>query len=96
LEGVEESEDTTRNQLKSAKVAKLATLVGHHCTAKSERHQARLAGAGKLWTEDDFETLKLTRFGIDASALSGATKPKRVFMAWRETWESNDNEKGKD
>ena len=51
----------TKNQSKSDKVAKLTTLVDHHCTAKSEPHQARLARAGKLWTEDDFEILKLTR-----------------------------------
>jgi len=78
----------TRNQLKSAKVAKLTTLVGHHCAAKSERRRARLARAGKLWTEDDFETLKLARFGISTLALSGAIKPNRVFRACRERCDS--------
>ena len=38
----------TRNQLGSDKLAKLTTLVGHHCAAKSERRRARLARAGKL------------------------------------------------
>ena len=85
----------TRNALGSDKLAKLTTLVGHHCAAKSERRRARLARAGKLWTEDDFETLNLKKFGIDTSALSGKTKPKRVFRAWRETWESPENEKGR-
>ena len=76
-------ETPTRNQLKSAKVAKLTTLVGHHCTAKSYWHWARLARAGKLWTDDNVEILKLARFGIDTSALSGVTKPNHVIRAWR-------------
>ena len=73
----------TNDQLKYVDVAKLTTLVGHHCAAKSERRGARLARAGKLWTEDDFETLQLTRYRIDASTLSDKTKPKQVFGAWR-------------
>jgi len=85
----------TRNQLKTDKLAKLTTLVGHHCAAKSERHRARLARAGKLWAEDDFETLNLQKFGINTSALSAKTKPKQVFQARRETWESPEEEKGK-
>jgi len=69
----------TRNWLKTDKLAKLTTLIGHHCATKSKRRRAMLARAGKLWTEDDFETLNLQKFGIDTSALSGKTKPKRVF-----------------
>ena len=85
----------TMNQLRSDKLAKLTTPVSHHCAAKSKRRRARLARAGKLWTEDDFETLKLQKFRIGMSALSGKTKPKRVFRAWRETWESPEEEKGR-
>ena len=66
-----------KNQLKTDKLEKLTTLVGHHYGAKSERRRARLARADKLWTEDDFETLNLKKFGIDTSALSGKTKPNR-------------------
>jgi len=54
-----------------------------------------LARASKLWTEDDFETLNLQKFRIDTLALSGKTKPKRVFQAWKETWESPEYEKGR-
>jgi len=84
-----------KNQLKTEKLEKLTTLVGHHYDAKSELHWTRLARAGKLWTEDDFETLNLKKFGIDTSALSGETKPKRDFQAWRETQELPEIEKEK-
>ena len=47
----------TKNWLKTDKLEKLTTLVGHHCGAKSKRRRARLARAGKFCTEDDFESL---------------------------------------
>ena len=39
--------------------------------------------------------MKFQNSGVDVSALSGATKPKRVFKTWRDIWESEENEKGK-
>ena len=96
MKGVEESADTNKESVEICQGrAKLTTLIHQNCAAISERRRARLARAGKLCTEDDIETLKLARFGINTSALSGATKPKHVFRAWRERSDSDENEKGK-
>ena len=55
----------TRNQLGSEEIAKLIALVGHHCATKSQHQRERMARAGKLWTAEDFDTIKLEKFGVD-------------------------------
>ena len=78
-----------RYKLDSKKVKKESTIVGQHCAAKSVRCREVQSKVGKLWTEDDFETLGLDRFGVNVDKLKVPTpKPKKVFRAWRETWES--------
>ena len=84
-----------RNRLGAEKTAKLTLLVGTNCSRKADARRERMARAGRLWNDDDFETMKLEQFGIDVDVLSGAKKPKRIFRAWMEDWESPDAEKGK-
>ena len=42
---------------------------------------ARIARAGKLGTEDEFEMIKLGNFGVDMSAMFSVTKPNNVIRA---------------
>ena len=78
-----------RYKLDSDKVKMESTLVGQHCAAKSARCRESQSKAGKLWTEDDFETLRLDRFGVDVDKLKNPTpRPQEIFRACRETWES--------
>ena len=75
--------------LESEKVKKESILKGQHCAAKSARRREAQSEARKLWTEEDFETLGLDRFGVDVAKLKDTTpKPKKIFRAWREGWES--------
>ena len=64
----------TRNILHPEKTMKLTTIVGNHCGTKAERRRERINRAGKLFTDKDFETLKLDRYGVETGVLSGATK----------------------
>ena len=78
-----------RYKLDSEKVKKESTLVGQHCAAKSARCREAQSKAGKLWTEEGFETLGLDRFCVDVDKLKDPTpKPTKIFRAWQETWES--------
>ena len=49
----------------------------------------KLSDAGKLWCEEDFETLKLDHFceEIVESARKLPSKEARIFRAWEEGWE---------
>ena len=49
----------TRNHLGLAKTSEVTTLVGNNCIAKTDRHRVKMARVGKLWTDTDFETMKL-------------------------------------
>ena len=57
---------------------------------KKQRYQQdRLRAAGKLWCEEDFESMKLDLLCTD-TVESAATLPKktaRIFRAWEERWE---------
>ena len=65
----------------------MTTIVGEHCADKAVRRRERENRVGRLWTEEDFETLNLDKFGIDVEVLAGNKKPSRLFRAWKENWE---------
>ena len=56
----------------------LTTIVGNLCGTNPERHRARMNRAGKLFSDKDFETLKLDRYGVEVGVWSGATKQKNI------------------
>lgn len=56
---------------------------------RSRHREKKLLTAGKLWTDEDFESLKLDVLCKDVveTALSLPNKPLRIFRAWEEEWE---------
>ena len=76
-----------RNRLGSEKLKMQTVVVGHQCLMRSERRRKRESRVGKIWQEEDFETLKLDKFGMDVKVLAHEKKPTRVVKLWAEDWE---------
>ena len=77
----------SQNRLTPVKTGKLTTIVGSHCGEKAERRRVRVNKAGTLWSDEDFGSLKLDNRGVEVDVVSNGLIPKRVFCAWRESWE---------
>ena len=54
-----------------------------------EAQRKKLLSAGKLWTDDDFPSLKLDTHWKEVieKANSLSKQPARIFRAWEEEWE---------
>ena len=61
----------TRNKTDHGRSVKMTTIVGEHCADKVARCRERENCVGRLWTEEDFETLKLDKYGIEVVGLAG-------------------------
>jgi len=74
----------------SAESAKKQSLVyGAAMQQRARFRVKKLSDAGKLWRDEDFETLKLDHFcgEIVESARELPVTPARIFRAWEEGWE---------
>jgi hypothetical protein len=56
---------------------------------RSRHSEKKLLTAGKLWTDDDFLSLKLDTHWKEVieKANSLSKQPARIFRAWEEEWE---------
>jgi hypothetical protein len=56
---------------------------------RSRHREKKLQTAGKLWTDDDFLSLKLDTHckEVIEKANSLSKQPSRIFRAWEEEWE---------
>ena len=68
---------------------KQSLIYGAAMQQKARFRLQKLRDAGKLWCEEDFETLKLDHFceEIIESARKLPPKEARIFRAWEEGWE---------
>ena len=78
-----------RARTSTEKCKKSALIYGSAMQQRSRHREKKLLTAGKLWTDEDFESLKLDVLCKDVveTALSLPNKPLRIFRAWEEEWE---------
>lgn len=78
-----------RARLGVQKAKKSALVYGAAMQQRSRHRENRLRIAGKLWEDEDFQTLKLDFYcgEIVAAAQSLPSAPVRIFRAWEEEWE---------
>ena len=78
-----------RAGLGEEKSKKCALVYGSSMQQRSRHRLEKLATAGKLWTDQDFDSLKLDihcqEIAEAVNALS--TKKARIFRCWEEEWE---------
>jgi hypothetical protein len=87
--------DGQRSHLSPRAVTKLTTLNATYGQEKAESARSKRetygfldeSNASRVWDEDDFKTLGLTKYGIDVDYISGAKKPVQIFRAFVEPWE---------
>ena len=86
---VKQVQSQYRCRLNAENIKKESTIVGMYCAERGEIRRKSQARAGKLWEENDFESLGLDKFGVDVERLTAPTKePTRIVRAWKETWET--------
>ena len=78
-----------RARLGTEKAKKSALIYGAAMQQRSRHRENKLRIAGKLWEDDDFETLKLDFYceEIVQAAVTLPQAPARIFRAWEEGWE---------
>lgn len=78
-----------RANLGEEKAKKCALVYGASMQQKSRHRLQKLATAGKLWTDDDFESLKLDIHCREITEAANAVPAKktRIFRCWEEEWE---------
>ena len=78
-----------RAGLGEEKAKKCALVHGASMQQRSRHKLKKLAAAGKLWTDEDFDSLKLDVHckEITVAATSLAPKKTRIFRCWEEEWE---------
>ena len=71
------------------KCKKSALVYGAAMQQRSRHREKKLQTAGKLWTDDDFLSLKLDTHckEVIEKANSLSKQPSRIFRAWEEEWE---------
>ena len=78
-----------RAHLSGEAVKMQATMFGASCadasSVKRESRKDMAAGPDINWSEEDFKSVGLAKFGIDVDA--AVQIPKRFFRAWMEPWE---------
>ena len=78
-----------RTSLCPEKTKMQALIYGTAMQKKQRYRQDKLRAAGKLWCDDDFESMKLDLLCNDTveSAAALPKKTARIFRAWEEEWE---------
>lgn len=78
-----------RNRLGPEKTKMQVLIHGAAMQKKQRYRQDKLRAAGKLWCEEDFDSMKLDILCKDIveSAVALPKKPARIFWAREEKWE---------
>ncbi len=86
---VKASKKGQRAKLSTDKAKKSSLVYGAAMQQRARHRESKLRTAGKLWTDADFETLKLDFYCTDiVESVNALPKAQaRIFRAWEETWE---------
>lgn len=76
-----------RARLSTEKAKAQTVVAGAYSHRKSEARRTKCQKAGKLWTDEDFEFMKLDRYCSGSIIESVTTKPTRHFKCYLEPWE---------